>query len=395
MPRRCQRPERRRSHAAFAARKPLPALRIAELAKESREAAARTSRRSSSIRRRSSWWRKFTGLSLDDAYWLCVVLNFAVVAGAIVYFSKKNLPGMFRNRTASIQKAMQEARQASEDANRRLAEIETRLSRLDSEIAGMRAAAEKEAVAEEARIKAAAEEDARKIVESAEQEIAAAAKLARRESDRLCGEFGGVAGGQADQGGYADGPGAGARFCPAELSPEERQRTGTRRMASVTSTYARAFADVVFDQHLDPAKTLQEAQSLCAVGGGQPGTAGSMGSAFDSGGTEAALCWTPSSRARVSPGRCEILSRSLMDHRRIKFLDPIVKEFEQELNRRMGFVEAQITSARELGEPERSALEAQVAKVDRPQSARALRRGSVQFWAAPSSGLAAPFTTAR
>ena len=124
---------------------------------------------------------KLTGLSLDNAYWLCVVLNFAIVAGAVVYLSKKNLPGMFRNRTASIQKAMQEARQASEDANRRLGEIETRLSRLDSEIAGMRATAEKEAVAEEARIKAAAEEDGRKIVESAEQEIAAAAKLARRE----------------------------------------------------------------------------------------------------------------------------------------------------------------------------------------------------------------------
>ena len=124
---------------------------------------------------------KLTGLSLDNAYWLCVVLNFTIVAGAVVYLSKKNLPGMFRNRTASIQKAMQEARQASEDANRRLGEIDTRLSRLDSEIAEMRATAEKEAVAEEARIKAAAEEDGRKIVESAGQEIAAAAKLARRE----------------------------------------------------------------------------------------------------------------------------------------------------------------------------------------------------------------------
>ncbi len=127
------------------------------------------------------WVAKLTGLNLDYAYWLCVVLNFAIVAGAVVYFSKKSLPGMFRNRTASIQKAMQEARKASEDANRRLGEIEERLSRLDSEIAGMRATAEKEAVAEEARIKAAAEEDGRKIVESAEQEIAAAAKLARRE----------------------------------------------------------------------------------------------------------------------------------------------------------------------------------------------------------------------
>jgi F-type H+-transporting ATPase subunit b len=152
-----------------------------ELAKESREAAAEDEnaqfRHSASVQMVA----KLTGLSLDNAYWLCTVLNFAIVAGVVFYFSKKNLPGVFRNRTASIQKAMQEARQASEDANRRLGEIEARLSRLDAEIAGMRATAEKDAAAEEARIKAAAEEDARKIVESAEQEIAAAAKLARRE----------------------------------------------------------------------------------------------------------------------------------------------------------------------------------------------------------------------
>jgi F-type H+-transporting ATPase subunit b len=88
---------------------------------------------------------------------------------------------LFRNRTASIQKAMEEARKASEDANRRLTEIEARLSKLDVEIGGMRAAAEKDAAAEEQRIKAVAAEDARKIVESAEQEITAAAKSARRE----------------------------------------------------------------------------------------------------------------------------------------------------------------------------------------------------------------------
>jgi F0F1-type ATP synthase membrane subunit b/b' len=52
---------------------------------------------------------------------------------------------------------------------------------LDQEIAQMRATAEKEAAAEEARIRTAAEEDARRIVESAQQEIAAAAKAARRD----------------------------------------------------------------------------------------------------------------------------------------------------------------------------------------------------------------------
>ena len=76
---------------------------------------------------------------------------------------------------------MEEARKASAEANRRLSEIEARLSRLDAEIGEMQAAAEKEAEIEYARIAATAEEDKRKIVESAEQEIAAAGKQARRE----------------------------------------------------------------------------------------------------------------------------------------------------------------------------------------------------------------------
>lgn len=124
---------------------------------------------------------RITGLSEDGAYWLAVVINFGVVAGLIFWASKKNLPAMFRNRTAAIQKQIAEARQASEDANRRLTDIESRLGRLDQEIGQMKATAEREAAAEDERIKAAAEEDARRIVESAEQEIAAAAKAARRD----------------------------------------------------------------------------------------------------------------------------------------------------------------------------------------------------------------------
>jgi F-type H+-transporting ATPase subunit b len=152
-----------------------------ELAKESREVAGEDEQAQFKHSASVQLVAKLTGLSLDHAYWLCVLLNFGVIAGTLVYLSKKHLPNLFRGRTASIQQAMQEARKASDEANRRLAEIETRLSRLDSEIAGMRDTAEKEATAEEARIKAAAMEDARKIVESAEQEITAAAKTARRE----------------------------------------------------------------------------------------------------------------------------------------------------------------------------------------------------------------------
>jgi F-type H+-transporting ATPase subunit b len=151
-----------------------------QIARETREAAGEDDKdqfkKSAAVR----FVAKFTG-SLEAAYWVCVIFNFAVIAAVIIWFSRKSLPGLFRDRTASIRRAMEEARIASAEANERLSNIEKRLSRLNDEIAGMRAAAEKEAAAEEERIKDATAQEARKIAEAAGQEVAAAAKAARRE----------------------------------------------------------------------------------------------------------------------------------------------------------------------------------------------------------------------
>ena len=133
-------------------------------------------------------------------------------------------------------------------------------------------------------------------------------------------------------------------------------------MASVPNTYARAFADVVFDRRLDASKALQQAQSLTEL------VAGSK---------ELRAVWeTPSIPAEQKRGVLDaIVAREgisrpvrnfvavLIDHRRVQFMGPIVKQFEQELNRRLGFTEAEITSARELSETEQHALESQVAKL--------------------------------
>lgn len=130
-------------------------------------------------------------------------------------------------------------------------------------------------------------------------------------------------------------------------------------MASVINSYARAFADVVFDSHLDAAKTLREAQALAELVAGNK---------------QLREVWqTPSIPAEQKRAvldaivQREGLSRPvrnfvavLMDHRRTSFLTAIVKEFELELDQRMGFAEAQITSARELSESERAGLESQV-----------------------------------
>jgi len=127
------------------------------------------------------WLARKTGLSVHQAHLVALSLNFAFVVVVVFWAARKYLPAMFRDRSQSIQRALEEARAASQDANRRLADIENRLRQLDVEIGQMQAAAEKEADAEEARILKAAEEDIRKVVLAAEQEIAAAAKQARRE----------------------------------------------------------------------------------------------------------------------------------------------------------------------------------------------------------------------
>jgi F-type H+-transporting ATPase subunit b len=173
-------------HLSAVAVQEQPSSTQAALAEESREAAGEQKDETAQFKHSDSvlWLAKLTGMSLDHAYMLGVGLNFAVLAGAILWFSKKGLPKVFRARTVSIQSALEEARKVSEEARTRLTEIESRLSRLGSEIAEMRASAEHEAAAEEERIKTAAAEDAKRIVASAEQEIAAVAKAARRELTR-------------------------------------------------------------------------------------------------------------------------------------------------------------------------------------------------------------------
>jgi F-type H+-transporting ATPase subunit b len=124
---------------------------------------------------------KLTGLSVHGAHLLALILNFAIIAIALIWAIRKNVPSVFRTRNQSIQKALEEARKASAEAGQRLADIEARLRQMDVEIGRMQASAEKEAEGEEVRSKKAAEDELRKVIQSAEQEIAAAAKQMRRE----------------------------------------------------------------------------------------------------------------------------------------------------------------------------------------------------------------------
>ena len=161
-----------------------------ELAQASREAAGESDQTaqfkfSPSVR----WLGHVLGIGVRGAYWLSFTLNFAVLAVLLYLVSRSRIPAMFRSRTASIRKAMEEAARASAEANQRLGEIEARLARLDHEISAMQQQAEKEAAGEEEKLRLAAAQDARRMVEAAEQEIAAAATMARRDLKAYAAEL--------------------------------------------------------------------------------------------------------------------------------------------------------------------------------------------------------------
>ncbi|HTW30607.1 MAG TPA: ATP synthase F1 subunit delta [Candidatus Sulfotelmatobacter sp.] len=132
-------------------------------------------------------------------------------------------------------------------------------------------------------------------------------------------------------------------------------------MASVASTYARAFADVVFSAHLNAVEAIGGLQQVASL---------------YSGSAELRRVWenpaVPADQKRhlldaiVQREGVEKHVRNLVavliDHRRLHFLPRIVDQLEKEIDSRLGFAEAQISSARELSDAEKHTLESQVEK---------------------------------
>jgi F-type H+-transporting ATPase subunit b len=124
-------------------------------------------------------------LDKEAAARLFEYLNFAILAGAVLFALLKYLPKTFRAQREDIQHRLVEARTATEQANQRLAAIEQRLSRLDEEVAAISKQAEKDSVDDEARIKASIETERHRIMEAVSRDIAAASSSAQRDLKRF------------------------------------------------------------------------------------------------------------------------------------------------------------------------------------------------------------------
>jgi F-type H+-transporting ATPase subunit delta len=133
-------------------------------------------------------------------------------------------------------------------------------------------------------------------------------------------------------------------------------------MASVASTYARAFADVILKAHLDVEHAVAELRSVAIL----LNESSDLRQVWEN----PAIPVEQKRRVLDVIAQRDGISKQvrnlvaiLIDHRRTHFLNAVIRQLEKELDARMGFAEAEITSTRELDETEKREFEQQVAKV--------------------------------
>jgi len=112
--------------------------------------------------------------------WTFRILNFVILFGGLGYLLR-GAPAFFRERAERIVGAITEARRVKDEADRQLQTAQSKLVRLDQEVAELRADAVQDGVAEAERIRALAREEAAKIQRAALLEIEAAERAARME----------------------------------------------------------------------------------------------------------------------------------------------------------------------------------------------------------------------
>lgn len=99
------------------------------------------------------------------------VINFVLLFGALGYFLYKPLMNFLSKRTSDIRASLDEARVAREEAERKLAETQTRIAALEGEAARMKSEAEAEGRRAREDIRTLAEKEAERIRSLSAQEI--------------------------------------------------------------------------------------------------------------------------------------------------------------------------------------------------------------------------------
>jgi F-type H+-transporting ATPase subunit delta len=133
-------------------------------------------------------------------------------------------------------------------------------------------------------------------------------------------------------------------------------------VASVVGAYARALADAVVTSKLDPARVLEELHTVQSLLAESDPLRRVLENPSIPGDRKRAVLDAISQRLGMIRQVRNFIA-VLTDHRRLPLYTDIVKQVQQELNDRLGFADAEVSSARLLSDPEKQLLEAEITKL--------------------------------
>ncbi len=131
-------------------------------------------------------------------------------------------------------------------------------------------------------------------------------------------------------------------------------------MASVVGVYARAFADVAVGDKLDATRMMQELRAFEALLAESDPLRRVLDNPSIPGDRKRAVLDAIVQREGLSRQVRNFIA-VLTNNRRLSLFSEILKQVQQELDERLGFADAEVTSARELTSSEKQMLESEIA----------------------------------
>ena len=120
---------------------------------------------------------------------LARLLNFALLAGALVYFLRSPLMAYLEQRRVQVRGELTRAAELRAEAGAEMAGIDARMAALPGELDALRRRGAEEIAAEEARIRAQAEAERQRLLDHAKREIETELRVAERELKARAGEL--------------------------------------------------------------------------------------------------------------------------------------------------------------------------------------------------------------
>lgn len=274
-------------------------------------------------------------------------IHFAILAIVGYWLFQKVLPPVFRRKADKISAAIAKATAAKAEAEKQLKRAAVKLASLEEEVAQFRAQAQKEAAAEMERLRAMTKIDAEKISLAAKAEIEAAERAAsgaEGAGGKTGGRPGGIAGGSANDTGGARSDDQSFRAKPA----------GEAELKSASLQYANALADIVLQQGAaEPARKQLEDFRAAHVESAE------LRNFLASPAVTREAKHGVIEKLAARLGASKIIRNFLfviVDNQRVQLLPEIVESFEEVLRQREGVAEAEVASAVELNDGQKTVL---------------------------------------